>query len=105
MTSGAGMKISYIGHSIVKTSSCNPFLNKVLYVSNNASKSLNSVHCHAKDNYAYLEFCPSVFFVENQTMRITLLIGQCHQGLCLLPSLPSTKSSLPYNKTKFRQVT
>lgn len=95
MTSGAGihMKISHIGHSIVKTSSCNPFLNNILCVSNNASKSLNCVHCHAKDNYAYLEFCPSVFFVENQTMRITLLIGQCHQGLVIKSSIQQNQVS------------
>jgi hypothetical protein len=51
---GAGMNISRIGHSIVKTPHRNLVLKNVLYTPN-ATKNLVSVHKLAADNYAFLE--------------------------------------------------
>jgi hypothetical protein len=71
-TSGAYMKISHIGHSVVKTPIHHLFLNNILCVPN-TSISLISTYRLAKVNSVYLEFHVDVFFVKYQTMRRTLL--------------------------------
>jgi histone deacetylase 1/2 len=59
--SGAGMKISHIGHTIVPTSFRNFHLNNVLCVPD-AAKNLVSVHRLTRDNSAFLEFHPTIFW-------------------------------------------
>ncbi|WVZ51377.1 hypothetical protein U9M48_002529 [Paspalum notatum var. saurae] len=84
--SGAGMKISHIGHSVVKTPTRNLHLNDVLYVPK-ASKNLVSIHRLASNNSAFLEFHPDYFFIKDQATKKTLLKGCCHNGLYPLPSI------------------
>jgi histone deacetylase 1/2 len=60
-TSGAGMEIKHIGHSLVHTPTRNLHLNNILHVPK-AAKNLVSVHRLTKDNSAFLEFHPEYFF-------------------------------------------
>ncbi|WVZ92939.1 LOW QUALITY PROTEIN: hypothetical protein U9M48_038969 [Paspalum notatum var. saurae] len=83
--SGAGMNISHIGHSVVKTPSRDLHLNNILYVPQ-ANKNLVSVHKLKTDNSVFLEFHPNFFLVKDQATKTTLLKGRCHKGLYPLPS-------------------
>jgi hypothetical protein len=60
----AGMNISHIGHSIVKTPHRNLMLKNVLYAPE-ATKNLVSVHKLATDNYAFLEYHPDFFVIKD----------------------------------------
>jgi hypothetical protein len=79
-TSGAGMNISHIGHSIVKTLHQNLMLRNALYVPK-ANKNLISVHKLASDNLAFLEYHPNYFVIKDRTTRRPLFRGRCQKGL------------------------
>ncbi|WVZ90814.1 hypothetical protein U9M48_037076 [Paspalum notatum var. saurae] len=81
--SGAGMNISHIGHSVVKTPSRDLHLNNIVTPAN---KNLVSVHRLTTDNSVFLEFHPNFFLVKDQATKTTLLKGRCHKGLYPLPS-------------------
>ena len=63
--SGAGMKISNIGHTTLHTPVKDLHLKNILHVPS-ASKSLVSVHKLARDNDAFLEFHPNFFLIKEQ---------------------------------------
>jgi histone deacetylase 1/2 len=86
-TSGAGMNISHIGHTTVRTPNRDIHLKNVLYVPQ-ATKNLASVHKLASDNSAFLEFHPNFFLIKDQATKNTILRGKCHNGLYPLPSFP-----------------
>jgi hypothetical protein len=98
--SGAGMKISHIGHTIVPTSSRNHHLNNVLYVLD-AAKNLVSVHRVTRDNSAFLEFHPNYFLVKDQATKNTILRGRCHKGLYPLPPTRPVKQAFGVVKPTF----
>jgi hypothetical protein len=100
--SGAGMSISRVGHSIVKTPSRDLHLKNVLYVPN-ASKNLVSVHRLTTDNSAFLEFHPNFFLIKDQVTKKTLLKGHCHGGLYPLPSAPPTKQAFGVTTPSFEK--
>nr|AAT85031.1 putative polyprotein [Oryza sativa Japonica Group]ABF96679.1 retrotransposon protein, putative, Ty1-copia subclass [Oryza sativa Japonica Group] len=83
--SGAGMEISHIGNSVVKTPSRNLHLKDVLYVPK-ANKNLVSAYKLTSDNLAFIELYRKFFFIKDLAMRRTLLRGRCHKGLYALPS-------------------
>ena len=91
-TSGAGMEIKHVGHTIVPTPSKPLHLNNILHVPQ-AAKNLVSVHRLAKDNSAFLEFHPDHFLFKDQATRNTILKGRCHKGLYPLPSTQSIKQA------------
>lgn len=100
--SWAGMSISHIGHSIVKTPSRDLHLKNILYVPN-ANKNLVFVHRLATDNSAFLEFHPNFFLIKNQVTKKTLLRGRCQQGLYSLPSAPPNKQAFSAIKQTFEK--
>jgi histone deacetylase 1/2 len=78
--SGAGMKISNIGHTILHTPQKDLHLKNILHVPS-ADKNLVSVHKLAKDNNAFLEFYPYSFSIKDQATRKILHQGRCKGGL------------------------
>jgi hypothetical protein len=101
-TSGAGMKISYVGHAIVSTNSRSMHLNNVLHVPD-AAKNLVSVHHLARDNSVFLEFHPDYFLVKDQTTKNTILKGRCRKGLYPLPSTRKIKQAFGVVKPSFER--
>ena len=82
---GAGMEISHVGQSFIKTPHKNLEINDILYVPN-ASKTLLSVHRIALDNNVFLEFHPFFFLIKDQVTKKILHRGVCIEGLyALLP--------------------
>jgi hypothetical protein len=79
-TSGAGMNVNHIGHSIVKTPHRNLMLKNVLYVPK-ANKNLIFVYKLASDNSAFLEYHPNYFAIKDRVTRRPLLRGRCHKGI------------------------
>jgi histone deacetylase 1/2 len=73
--SGAGMKISHIGHTVVPTSSKHLHLNNILHVPD-AAKNLISVHRLAQDNSVFFEFHPDYFLIKDQATKNTILRGE-----------------------------
>jgi len=68
--SGAGMKISNIGHAILHTPDKDLHLNKVLHVPS-IKKDLLSVHKLTRDNDIFVEFHPNFFLIKDrETKRI-----------------------------------
>jgi hypothetical protein len=98
--SGAGMKISHIGHIVVPTSSRNLYLKNVLHVPD-AAKNLVSVHHLVQDNSVFLEFHPEYFLVKDQATKNTILRGRCHKGLYPLPSSHPIKQAYGAVKPTF----
>jgi hypothetical protein len=98
--SGAGMKISHIGHTIVPTSSRNLYLNNALHVPD-AAKNLVSVHRLTRDNFAFLEFHPDYFLIKDQATKNTILRGRCHRGLYPLPPTRPVKRVFEVVKPTF----
>lgn len=88
--SGAGMAISHVGQSIIKTPTRDLYLNNVLHVPE-TTKDLIFAHKLAHDNLAYVELHPKFFSVKDRATKIPLLTGRCHQGLYPVP--PSKSSS------------
>jgi histone deacetylase 1/2 len=87
--SGAGMRISQVGQSFVRTPKHNLVLNNVLYIPE-ASKSLASVHHLTSENNVFIEYHPDHFAIKDQATRRTLLRGNCEGGL--YPLKPSSSS-------------
>jgi len=85
--SGAGMKISNIGHTTLHTPLKDLHLKNILHVPS-ASKNLVSVHKLARDNDAFLEFHPNFFLIKDQETKKTLHRGRCKGGL--YPLVPSS---------------
>lgn len=77
--SGSGMRITHVGHSIVKTPMKNLHLNQILHVPE-TSKILVSVHRFTRDNRVLIEFYPYFFLVKDLDMRRILLRGKCVGG-------------------------
>ena len=80
---GAGMEISRIGQSTIKTPHKDLVLKEILHVPN-ASKTLLSVHRIALDNNVFLEFHPYFFLIKDQATKRVLHRGVCIQGLYVL---------------------
>jgi len=70
--SGTGMEINHVGSSILRTRTSNIHLKNILHVPQ-ATKSLLSVNCLARDNNAFLEFHPDHFSIKEQGTSRTLL--------------------------------
>jgi histone deacetylase 1/2 len=88
-TSGAGMDIRHIGHSVFYTPTHDLHLNNILHVPKSI-KSLLSTSRLARDNHAFVEYWPNSFFVKDQDTREVLLQGRCVDGLYPLPSSSSS---------------
>jgi histone deacetylase 1/2 len=88
--SGAGMKISNIGHSVLHTPNKCLHLKNILHVPS-ANKSLLFVHRFSLDNNTFFEFHPHHFLIKDRVTKETLHQGRCEQGLYPLKS----RSSLP----------
>jgi len=78
--SGSGMRISHVGHGILRSPRTNLHLKNILHVPD-ASKNLLSVNRFTRDNGVFLEFHPNHFVVKEQSTRKPLLTGQCENGL------------------------
>jgi hypothetical protein len=76
----AGMNISHIGHSIVRTPHQNLMLKNIFYVPK-ANKNLVFVHKLAYHNSSFLEYQPNYFVIKDHAMRRPLLKGWYHKGL------------------------
>jgi hypothetical protein len=79
-TSGSGMAISNVGHSILHTPRKDLHLQNILHVPS-ASKSLVSVHRLTSDNDTFIEFHPNFFLIKDRVTRKTLHQGRCEGGL------------------------
>ena len=91
--SGAGMKISNIGHSVLHTPKKNLHLKNILHVPR-ANKSLLSVHRLTSDNDVFLEFHPNFFSIKDRATRQILHQGRCERGLYPLAPHHSDLSSI-----------
>jgi histone deacetylase 1/2 len=98
--SGAGMKISHIGHAIVPTNSRNMHLNDVLHVPD-AAKNLVSVHHLTRIILFFLNFILVIFLVKDQATKNTILRGRCRKGLYPLPSTRPIKQAFGVVKPSF----
>jgi histone deacetylase 1/2 len=78
--SGSGMRISHVGHGILRSPRTNLHLKNILHVPD-ASKNLLSVNRFTRDNGVFLEFHPNHFVVKEQSTRTPLLEGRCENGL------------------------
>ena len=95
---GAGMEISHIGQSHIKTPYKNLEIKDILHVPN-ASKTLLSVRRIALDNNVFLEFHPFFFLIKDQVTKEILHRGVCVEGLyALLPKYCS------YNKRVYGAI-
>jgi histone deacetylase 1/2 len=84
-TSGSGMDIHHIDHSVIHTPSHDLHLNNILHVPN-ATKSLLSTSRLSRDNHAFVEYWPNFSFIKDQDTREVMLQGRCVDGLYPLPS-------------------
>jgi len=78
--SGSGMRISHVGHGILRSPRTNLHLKNILHVPD-SSKNLLSVNRFTRDNGVFLEFHPNYFVVKEQSTRKPLLEGRCENGL------------------------
>jgi hypothetical protein len=83
-TSGSGMNISYIGHTIFCTPKHSILLKDILYVPR-SNKNLVSIHRLTSDNSIFIELHPTFFLINDRKTRTILLRGQCIGGLYPLP--------------------
>jgi hypothetical protein len=77
--SGQGMKISHVGHSLVRTPTQNFHLRNILHVPH-ASKNLLSVHRFTYNNGLFIEFHPFFFLIKDQVTRRIIHRGWCVEG-------------------------
>jgi hypothetical protein len=77
---GAGMRITHIGQSILRTPSQPLHLKDVLHVPS-VTRNLLSVKKFSRDNNVFFEFHPWYFFVKDRVTREILLRGGCRGGL------------------------
>jgi histone deacetylase 1/2 len=84
-TSGASMKISNIGYSVLHSPSKNLHLKNILHVPS-ANKSLLSAHRLTSDNNAFLEFHPNYFLIKDRDTKEILHQERCEKGLYPLVS-------------------
>uniref|UniRef100_A0A8R7QX45 GAG-pre-integrase domain-containing protein n=1 Tax=Triticum urartu TaxID=4572 RepID=A0A8R7QX45_TRIUA len=91
-TSGAGMDITHIGNSIVKTPQKFFRLNNVLHIPH-ASKNLVSVHRFTLDNNVLIIFYPYSFVIKDLATRRVILRGRCEGGLYPITSSSSSSES------------
>jgi histone deacetylase 1/2 len=87
--SGAGMKISNIGHSVLHTPHKKLHLRNILHVPS-ANKNLLYVHRLASDNDAFSEFHPNFFSIKDRATKQILHQGRCKRGL--YPLAPQSSS-------------
>ena len=92
MASGAGMDITHIGNSIVKTPQKIFRLNNVLHIPH-ASKNLVSVHRFTLDNNVLIIFYPYSFVIKDLATRRVILRGRCEGGLYPITSSSPTSES------------
>ncbi len=104
--SGAGMEISHIGHSIVKTPSRDIHLRNILHVPK-ANKNLVSAQRLVSDNSAFMELYSKYFNLKDLATKKLLLRGPCRGRLYALPSTPphahSTKEVYGVSKPSFER--
>jgi histone deacetylase 1/2 len=86
---GTGMDINCVGHTTIRSSNRNFLLRNILHIPT-AQKNLVSVHHFLRDNHAFMETYPHVFFIKDLATRKLLLQGRCRGGLYPLPSSHST---------------
>jgi len=89
---GSGMRISNIGHLVLRTPSKDLHLKNVLRVPS-ANKSLVSVHKLARDNHAILEFHLDFFFIKYLRTKKIFHQGRSRGGLS--PLGPSSSERDP----------
>jgi hypothetical protein len=85
-TSGLGMRIDQIGHTVIHTPSRDLSLNNILYVPD-SSKNLVSVHRFTRDNHVFLELHPWHFLIKDWATRRVLHHSIVERGLYPLISL------------------
>lgn len=78
-----------MGHTTIRFPSRNLLLRNILHIPT-AQKNLVSVHHFLRDNHAFMETYPHVFFIKDLATRKLLLQGRCRGGLYPLPSSYST---------------
>jgi hypothetical protein len=86
-TSGSGMHIKHIGHSMIHTPYRDIHLNNILHVPQ-SSKSLASIHHITSDNNVFFELHPNVFFIKDWESSRILLQGQFEGGCIHFPAIP-----------------
>jgi histone deacetylase 1/2 len=96
---GQGMKISHIGHSVVRNPTQDFHLRNILHVPN-ASKNLLSVHRFTYDNHVFIEFHPFFFLIKDQETRRILFRGPCYGGLYPLVPMFHETSKLAFAAIK-----
>jgi hypothetical protein len=80
IANGSGMRISHVGHGILRSPSTNLQLKNILHVPS-ANKNLLSVNRFTRDNGVFLEFHPNYFVVKEQSTMKPILEGRCENGL------------------------
>jgi len=80
IANGSGMRISHVGHGILRSPITNLQLKSILHVPS-ANKNLLSVNRFTCDNEVFLEFHPNYFVVKEQSTRKLILEGRCENGL------------------------
>jgi hypothetical protein len=85
VANGAGLSISYVGHSSITGLNRPLHLNHILYAPK-INKHLISVRKLAMDNNAYVELHPYFFLVKDRATKQLLLRGTCRNGLYTLPN-------------------
>jgi hypothetical protein len=98
MTSGAGVEISSMGKSFIRTPHRKLELCNALHVSK-ATKNLMSIHHFSLDNNVFFEIHPWFFLIKDQNTRSILLRGKCHDGLYPLSMSNTTKFCFEVNKS------
>jgi hypothetical protein len=98
-TNGAGMEISHIGQSFIRTPHKNLKVKNILHVPS-TSKNLLSVHRLTLDNNIFIEFHPWFFLIKDQVTKKVLFRGRCRRGL--YPLVPQDWRSIKqaFNVTK-----
>jgi hypothetical protein len=90
-TSGSGMHIKHVGHTIIRTPHHDLKLNHVLHVPQ-SSKNIASIHKITSDNNVFFELHPDFFFIKDRESRKTLLQGWSKGGLYPLPCNTTSSS-------------
>lgn len=88
---GSGLSVSHVGSLSFASPNRVFHLHDTLCVPT-IKKNLISVHHFAKHNNVYLEFHPSHFLVKDQITGVTLLKGECEDGVYPLPESMATIS-------------
>jgi hypothetical protein len=84
VTNGSGLKISYVGHSLLSGSNRPLHLNHIFCVLS-INKNLCLVHRLTSDNDAFMELHPHSFYLKDRVSKRVLLQGRSRGGLYPIP--------------------